>query len=511
MICFCHKGDRVLGEPVGPRMEECRGSKAFCEAFEAEAAGINAGLWKSLHKSGMKQPWSFEAVSDLGPGETAQMLQDILQRAPTLEEVESFYDIMTTAKTYSVKHRRMVIAALDKPELRAPKRVNTALIERHSLMVRLEPRLLLAADQYPAANKRTKTTKEATRIKLVDRLCRIIVLCDFPAAQLIVGSIAPERLLQRFGAGRRISTLRQKLQSFAQLHKWCQAALGKNFPEKPGELVDFLLERADEPCGPSIPGSVLGMVAFFEEIGGQPINVRLANNSTVKAIVDELKLELSSAKPKAKRKANQLLIGLVLSMEAEVCDGSRSTYFRLLAWTRLLRIWACLRSSDTAGIPAHSLRMEGPDLVGNIEESKTTGRGKSVTTLTFYVAGAAWLCCETWLREGWELFTQGDRRRSFLLPLPNADYDNISDKEPSFIQNCTSFRKLLSEAKNIVQGDGGVHGCVKAIPGDDTLLAVGCQNFWAEHSDRATLSSWAAAMNFAKSRRDFGPLEARRV
>ena len=402
-------------------MEECRGSKAFCEAFEVEAACIDAGLWKTLYKNGMRLPWSFDAVSDLDAGETAQMLSEILQRAPKLEEVGSFNDIVSLAMTYSSRHRRMVIAALDKPELRVVKRENAALIERHGLMVRLEPRLLLTADQYPVASKRSKISKEATRTKLVDRLCRIIVLCDFPAAQLIVGSIAPERLLQRFGAGRRISTLKQKLQGFGQLHKWCQASLGKNFPVKAVELIDFMLERADEPCGPSVPGAILGMVAFFEEIGGRPVGERLANNSTVKAIVDELKLELSSAKPRAKRKANQPMVGLVLSLEAEVCNRTRSTYFRLLAWTRLLRIWACLRSADTAGIPAQSLRMEGTDLLGTIEESKTTGRGKSVTTLTFYVAGGAWLGCETWLREGWELFSQGDRQRSFLLPLPNAD------------------------------------------------------------------------------------------
>jgi len=374
---------------------------------------------------------------------------------------------------------------------------------RHSLMVRLEPRLLLTPDNYPVATKRPKTGKEAVRSKLVDKLCKIIVLCDVPAAQLIVGSVAPERLLQRFGAGRRISTLKQKIQIFGQLHRWSMASLGKNFPEKSVELVDFLLERADEPCGPSVPGSVLGMVAFLEEIGGRPEAERLASNSAVRSIVDELKLELSAGKPRAKRRAHQLLVGLVLSLEAKVCDRSCSTYIRLLAWTKLVRVWASLRSSDTSGSPADGLRMDGADLVGSIEKSKTSGRGKSVTVLSFFVAGGAWLCCETWLREGWELFRQGDCKRSFLLPLPNADYADISDKEPSFIQNCTAFRKLLSEAKSIVQVDGGVDGFIKARQSETDLLAAGSQMFWAEHSDRATLSSWAAAMNVSKYRRDF--------
>jgi hypothetical protein len=331
-------------------MEECRGSQDFVRAFENEAASVDAGIWKVLYKSGLKLPWTIEAMSDLDAAETAAMLEGLLLRLPKLEELTGFYSILDVAKVYAERHRRLVVAALDKPELRSLRRPNESLEMRHSLMVRLEPRLLLTPDNYPVATKRPKTGKEAVRSKLVDKLCKIIVLCDVPAAQLIVGSVAPERLLQRFGAGRRISTLKQKIQIFGQLHRWSMASLGKNFPEKSVELVDFLLERADEPCGPSVPGSVLGMVAFLEEIGGRPEAERLASNSAVRSIVDELKLDLSAGKPRAKRRAHQLLVGLVLSLEAKVCDRSCSTYIRLLAWTKLVRVWASLRSSDTSGI-----------------------------------------------------------------------------------------------------------------------------------------------------------------
>ena len=483
--------------------EECRGSKAFTDAFESQATDIAPALWKLLVKNGFKLPWSFDAVSDLDAAETLAMLEGFFRRLPRQEEINSYYEILTLASAFAARHRKMVVAALDRPELRSQKRQTDHGLERYNLLAKLDPRLLLPADHYPVANKKAKTDREAVRGKLVDRLCRVIVLCDLPAAQLIVGSIAPERILQRFGAGRRISTLKQKLQSFGQLHRWCLASLGKNFPEKAVELLDFILERADEPCGPSVPGSILSMVAFLEEIGGRPVNERLASDTAVKSIVDELKLELSSARPRAKRKANQMMIGFALSMEATVCDSSAKTYVRLLAWTKLLRIWASLRSSDTAGIPASSIRMEGQDLFGCIEESKTTGRGKAVSVLPFFVSGKAWLCCEGWLREGWELFKLGDRQRTFLLPLPTADYSDLSDKEPSFIQNCTSFRKLLSETKCIGSIEVSDDGLVRAKHGDELLLAPGCQSFWAEHSDRATVPSWAAAMLISKYRRDF--------
>ena len=290
------------------------------------------------------------------------------------------------------------------------------------------------------------------------------------------------------------------------MKSFLQIAAGKTFPTQPVELLDYILARGDEPCGPTVPGSILGMVAFFENIGGRPVSEQLANHPMITAFVSDLKLELVTGAPKTKRKAHQHLLAVVKSWELRVTDAALPLWHRLHAWTELIAIWASFRTSDVSGIPAMSLRRLDDGIEGSIMLSKTTGAGKRVGEMRFFVSDGAWLLRPGWLSGGWELYEASRSALPFLIPLPLEGYMGLSVREPSFLQHVVASRKLLAETLNVALAptseaegfDVWASYQHEALP----LLVPGAQNFWSGHSKRATLPTWAAALHFPKDVRD---------
>jgi hypothetical protein len=324
---------------------------------------------------------------------------------------------------------------------------------------------------------------------------------------MIAGSAAPERLLARFAGGKRTSTLQGRVSAYKTLKGWLQINHSKSFPTREIEVIDYILDRAAEPCGPSIPGTVLGMLTFLETAGGKPAGSRISDSSVLKGIVSEVQLELRSANPISKRKARQIPSIFVASWEILVCDTSVFEAFRLQAWKVLVMLWASLRTGDTAGIPQDELQYRMGSLYGQILCSKTTGSGKSVGAVPFHVDGRAWLVMEDWLKVGWNLFVQHKTGLDYLLPLPAPGMEEFSDQEPSYSQQTAILRKLLMDATVPIysevsdsEGFGEVSGWKAS---QKQILLEGMQTFWTGHSLRCTLPTWAAALSFPKQDRDY--------
>ena len=58
---------------------------------------------------------------------------------------------------------------------------------------------------------------------------------------------------------------------------------------------------------------------------------------------------------------------------------------------------------DTLGVPAKTVSLTEYGLVGEIHKSKTSGAGKKLGLVKFYVSTDAWLSERTWLRTGWQV------------------------------------------------------------------------------------------------------------
>ena len=483
--------------------ERTVGTQAFEVSWQREAQQLAPTTFQLLRCRGLSEASSFEALDDLGPAELIEAWTELLGTAPDADQYTEFSELVLAAGSHAMKKRRLVNQSLSRPELREKQVVVEVYTVREQLLGRLSKKNL-PPSEYPTSSTRKREDKDALRKKLADKIGDVILECSFPASQFVRESQAPERLLARFGAGRRVSTLQQRLRTFQKMRGWMMVSFGKPFPSRPAELLDYILDRGEEPCGPSVPQDILTMIAFFEDVGGRDPADKLGTNKMIRAVSDDLRLDLAANRPpRAKKKAHQVLVAVVAAWELMVCNVETGNYVRTYVWVRLVMIWAALRTGDLAGIPAMQLAMSNGNLSGKIVLSKTTGAGKKVTETVFHVSSEAWLAAPDWLEKGWGVFCESRGERPFLLALPSQDFMSMSQKEPSYVQMCTSWRKLFSETGTPVYRDDGddLWGnlCLSGAP----LLLPGCHTFWTGHSSRCTLATWAACIRIEKSRRDY--------
>ncbi|CAE8589491.1 unnamed protein product [Polarella glacialis] len=241
------------------------------------------------------------------------------------------------------------------------------------------------------------------------------------------------------------------------------------------------------------------MIKFFEKVGAQSDECKLVNDFVVESVA-EVVLGLTSDAPAVLRKAPQLPSCVLVSWEHMVMDGTLTFYRRLYAWSKLVRVWSCMRSSDALGAHADKLSLTADGLHGVIMQSKTSGKTKKVAVLHFHVAVDSWLSEKGWLSTGFALSQQGGATgRRCLLTLPTEDESALTDIEPSFMQSCAASRHLMASAKTVVSGlvmPDGAEVCWKST--DIPLLMPGVQTYWQEHSDRAFLSTCGRAIDISK-------------
>ena len=347
------------------------------------ASAAEPGLWKSLFEVGFKSATLYSAVSDLSIIELKDELKSLLARPVTAEEVFGFRVLIVAAEMYAERKRRHITLAMDYPSRRESVKHVEHASEREK--VRHE-RTLKVPGEYPYSTERKVLDKDTQRKMLIDKLVQIIITCDMPAAKMLAASIAPERLALRMGAGKRLSTLQGKLREYKRMHKFIWAAYGIDWPKESVHLMDYLVELADTKCGPSVPQSVLSMICFLESLGAVKEQFRLGTLPALRSMVNELGLELKAGNPKPKRKANQLLITLVASWELAVMDWTMLEVDRIQYWTRLVKLWSAFRAADQSGVPPKFIAFDGSLLGGKITISKTTGAGKSVGEVWFFVS-----------------------------------------------------------------------------------------------------------------------------
>lgn len=462
--------------------------------WEEHAEALAPELWPLLRKANFCAAFLLETSDDVD-------LVHLLGRPVTVEEWEKFGLLAKEARTFASRKRRAVSLALASPGLAHV--IQRKINERQALVAGAMGRLKAAPDSFPSAGKRAQQSKEEKRIQMVEKICKIIRDCCFPAALLISTSSAPDKIIARMGSGKRTSTLTQRVHVYRAMRSWLEDNIHDVWPREVVHVLDYLADRADQPCGVSVPAGVLTMLGFFEELGGVQSPDRLSKNSMVTAFAAELKLELSSANPKPKRKAWQLLLSFIIDWELRVGDGRLSICRRVNAWAHLVKTWAALRTADSCGVPSRRLKLDEEGLTGEIHISKTTGTGKKIGITRFFVSSKAFFCQKDWLKDGWYLYQQLNLDLQFFIPLPEPSDLCFSNKEPSYAQECTTLRKSIEETRVIVWRDFDDGFDAQKELDDEHVMSKGSQAFWGGHSGRATLNTWAAAVGYEKDMRDY--------
>ena len=295
-----------------------------------------------------------------------------------------------------------------------------------------------------------------------------------------------EAMLIRVAKGRRPNTLRKHVKTWAKAARWLNATFNCIWPESPEQFAEFLEAMVEEPCSRSFPESVFKTLMFLEHAGEVPEHEQVCRSQAVKNALEESILRLQGVEIKAARKALLLPVALVVALETYVCDEKIANYDRVYAWFRLFKLWTGMRFDDTKGTPNRTIEMTEWGLKGIISRSKTSGPGKKIVTLPFYIHKDAWICEASWLTVGWKLWASmgvesGMQARDFMLPWPNNNRTGFIKKVVDYPIASAMSQALFNE---MTVGKGNDRR---------TVLEPGLGVLWTEHSERATIRTWAQA------------------
>ena len=230
--------------------------------------------------------------------------------------------------------------------------------------------------------------EETQRLLLVKEVVALIRRAGLPVVARADLSIDPVRALLGCTGKARARTIRKRVREWTKAEAWFLRVLGTCWPTSASEVVDYLHDRAEEPCARTVPASVLGALSFVEKAGGVPLEVRLSGDSLVVSTVESLTVSLSKGSSPTK-KASMILLGMVMALELYVMDSSRPRYCRGVAWLRLVKAWASLRFDDTLGIRPELMILTASGLEAQLERTKTSGPGRKIRWLPFFVSAKA--------------------------------------------------------------------------------------------------------------------------
>ena len=290
---------------------------------------------------------------------------------------------------------------------------------------------------------------------------------------------------RRVGKGRRAGTLRKHVKVWIRFMDWLVAAFQQNWPDTAEQVALYLETRASEPCGRSVPLSILKTLIFMEHAAEIPVQQQLNKQPAIKNAMEEVTLMLEKSGPGERRQAKMLPIAVIAAMEEAVVDTHLANYVRSYAWYRLLKVWGAMRYHDTLGVDFRSIRLDEHGLVCTLKRTKTTGPGKKVSPVKVFVGFDAWIQESSWLSEGWKMMKtlaadNMSRQRDYLLQLPRKGLEGAQNRMASYSAASAMSQALFKVLQ--VPGGGGEH-----------LLEAGAGAVWSEHSERVTLRSWAGA------------------
>ena len=333
--------------------------------------------------------------------------------------------------------------------------------------------------------------EEEERDRQIRKLVELLKKSDLIRGEDKKGEASSVWMMRRRAMGRRANTLRAHVRIGCRMQEFASAALGASWFRSPADVMDFIASRIEEPCGKSVPGSVISALKFLESSAEVPREERISEDETLKNFMAEI--EKSHWWVSRERvSANRLVLAVVLCMEFLVVMPEESAYIRLYAWFKLVKLWGMLRWSDTMGIPAARVRyFPGEGLIGDVVRSKTTGVGRRVEVQAFYVSENAWILAETWLQVGYELFEKFGKdarmeRRDFMMARPNGTLDGFRGAMVTYSDAMSMSRAIMRELRAQLRSGGDLEFLII----DDEV-----GSYWSEHSERVTMASWAGAVH----------------
>ena len=347
-----------------------------------------------------------------------------------------------------------------------------------------------AAPAWPRSGRTKSGTtpageETAARNAILGQLRKEILLLDLPVAPWLRN--AGESRAAYLGQGLRLATLGCRLRAWRHFSRWLRDAVGARFPRGVDDTLRYLETRAAEPCGRTCLRSAIAGLRFVEIAGQVEPERHLHIHPLVRGAVDELTASLpasTAAAANLRGQAPRYPLSVLLALERAVMDEGRREFERYWAWLLLLRVWGSLRYDDLRWTDPQTLALSDRGLVGTLGRTKTSGQGKKVKSLAFYVSAGAWLTQSGWLGAGWRLWLRLRGGAPFFVNAPCRDRRAFSGKPAGYREASACTSALLA---SLTRAAG------ESEPGKRLIIDAGV-SFWTEHSPRNFLASAAAAL-----------------
>ncbi|CAL1173513.1 unnamed protein product [Cladocopium goreaui] len=311
---------------------------------------------------------------------------------------------------------------------------------------------------------------------------------EAPALQHLEHCVSDRHLHMALAGRTRYNTLKRYVKTWMAFMQWLEAAKGVIDYPVPGDLVEYLFSRFDEPCGPTIPGLIVKAVTWMERTACIDDRMKVGESQVVLSVKDYIVEMLSKDSP-PKRRAPRYPAVFLEALEVMVENDTLLMGTRAVAWIKLFKIWASLRWDDIQKVVPKELKYYAGRMTTILRITKTTGPTKRVQELPVCVSEHAYVTSPFWLKTGFDLFkTYANFERDYMLPKLNRDW--------------SSFRRSMATYNDVTSYSSYVRKAAKRPGTTEPLLDPSLSTFWTEHSERATLPTGLALLRTAKEERD---------
>ena len=474
----------------------------------------------ALGRCGLLDSGTLDAMGDLDEAELREtFVQATLQvEAMALDDSDHFVELVKQSKEVA-RSKRARLAGLEYWQMVEDfTRVHSEVASgascsgdrldlpatSHAVVPRWATRVQRAIATRGASPEARARIEEKERSRWLTRLVRIITEAHLPLVQIAQQTLKPEATLATAAQGRRHRTLRQRVRTFLKASDWFFAVFGLRFPATEAQVIDYMRDRADEPCGKTCLRSFVSALAFIEKGGAVAPSDRLSARAAVQEALGEWTLEVVGSKGTTRRKANPLFVAMMVSLELTVINPDVPPYKQAFAWFKLVKTWGSLRFDDTLSLsPADVVFMEGTGLECRLRRTKTSGPGKNVETLFAFVSVKCYVATSAWLKTGHVIWSKlADFERDYFLPLPSGDFHSTRRVPAEYVDASNMSRALLSELPEVKMVSDG-QGPPRWESTSRHLLSRHSLLFWSEHSERSVLPTWSAVQGIPKGDRDF--------
>lgn len=320
------------------------------------------------------------------------------------------------------------------------------------------------------------------------RLFELLRIIEAPILEAVNQCRDPSMAAFLVAGKARSTTIRSRVRYAYRLAQWLRVDRAKSWPSQAADLLDYITLRAEEPCGSTVPRSIYISFKWMEKAGGFRRTLTPADERLVLAAVEATEASLGG-KAGPPRRAPRLFVMMMEALEWMVVNAELPLFVRYTAWVKLLKIWATLRHDDLCHVEANKVYLTFAGLSGVLSRTKTTGPGKRVRSLPFFVSHSAWVRHADWLGTGFSVWREltGENPQTLLL-VPSADLQSVR-------AGVANYALVSSFSKEIFRR-------LKEPDSRSTLLANGLEFFWSEHSERSMLPSALAARGVPKHVRD---------